>query len=147
MKIVKLIFFSFLILTYMIPLQAKERLSFDEWKENKNLYQTKAVGAWNCEQLSNKQNQLVINLQEKQAVVFFSNKRITYKNEDISHQKGSFSAKKTKVIGFDKVDGKIVKTKMSFDYIDFDYSLHILSYQMLENSSDNKFLNFKCIRR
>ncbi|MEZ9887084.1 hypothetical protein AB4374_24850, partial [Vibrio splendidus] len=111
-----------LILTYMIPLQAKERLSFDEWKENKNLYQTKAV-------------------------VFFSNKRITYKNEDISHQKGSFSAKKTKVVGFDKVDGKIVQTKMSFDYINFDYSLHILSYQMLENSSDNKFLNFKCIRR
>ncbi|PNH84143.1 hypothetical protein C1M56_20685 [Vibrio diazotrophicus] len=147
MKVVRSTVAGFVMLACTASLQAKERLSFDEWQENKRLYQTQAIGAWDCEQLSNKTNQLVIEVEDNQATLFLSSKKVTYKNGEISRERKFFSGQKTKVVGYDLVDGKTVKKEMSFDYINFDYSLHILSYQLLASREGKEFLNFKCVRR
>ncbi|WP_417212592.1 hypothetical protein [Acinetobacter venetianus] len=147
MKVVRSTVAGFVMLACTASLQAKERLSFDEWQENKKLYQTQAIGAWDCEQLSNKTNQLVIEVEDNQATLFLSSKKVTYESGDISRERESFSGQKTKVVGYDLVDGKTVKKEMSFDYINFDYSLHILSYQLLVSREGKEFLNFKCVRR
>ncbi|MCG9599189.1 hypothetical protein L1D15_21090 [Vibrio sp. Isolate25] len=147
MKVVRSKVAGFVMLACTASLQAKERLSFDEWKENKRLYQTQAIGAWDCEQLSNKTNQLVIEVEDNQATLFLSSKKVTYENGEISRERKFFSGQKTKVVGYDLVDGKTVKKEMSFDHINFDYSLHILSYQLLASREGKEFLNFKCVRR
>lgn len=147
MKVVRSTVVSFVMLACSTSLQAKERLSFNEWKENKELYQTQAIGAWVCEQLSNKKNQLVIDVGENKVTLFFSNKKIVYDNGGIFRNRESFSGKITKVVGYDLIDGKAVKKEMSFDYMTFDYSLHILSYQKFGGFEGQDFINFKCVRR
>ncbi|WP_064607626.1 hypothetical protein [Photobacterium sp. J15] len=138
MKFVFAKFISFILTfhaasSFASELSQKESHTLEEWKKISKPYNDEAVGFWDCNHLSQVQEQAIIQVKKDQKgiVLHLNNKTIRYKQNNIQYSNKTISAYNNRNV----------------DHITFDSTLKLLSYQSMPEVDINKYDHYLCSRR